>query len=294
MSHRLSPNTPLSTRHPAADCLLLFIALGAANWLLQPGDLGWLGLSPTPWLLLPLLLGLRWGFLWGLLGGLLAAAVAFGGALHRGEMLRGFWLAHTYTLTCLPLAGAIAGEVASLVVRRTRRTQSQLAEAEAKLTTLTVERDLLAETRQALQQRLALVGADDWALDERVASLAGAPAEARPAGLLRLLRDTCGVTEAAIYRPVGPSTLELVSSVGAEAPTSLSTAASPLAALALETGRPVTVRYLFANGTADAEETALAALPAGVHGILLVTRMAFESVTARTFARMETILARLG
>ncbi len=294
MSHRLSPNTPLSARHPAVDCLLLFIVLGAANWLLQRGDLGWLGLTPTPWLLLPLLLGLRWGFLWGVVGGALAAGVAFGGAFHRGESLRAFWLAHTYTLTCLPLAGAIAGEVASLVMGRTRRAQAQLAEAEAKLTALTVERDLLAEARQALQQKLALAGADGWALDERVASLATAPAEARPHGLLRLLRDTCGVTEAAIYRPVGPSTLELVSSVGAEAPTSLSTAASPLAALALETGRPVTVRDLFATGTADSEETALAALPAGINGLVLVTRMAFDAVTARTFARMETILARLG
>src|SRR5436190_13881399 len=57
------------------DAVVLAAILIASNLWIAPKDPGWLGLSPSPYFLLPVLIGGRFGFLPGISAGILAGLI---------------------------------------------------------------------------------------------------------------------------------------------------------------------------------------------------------------------------
>jgi hypothetical protein len=92
------------------DMLLVGCLLGSLNWLVTRGDFGWMGLNPTPWLLLPALLGGRYGVGPGLLAGLCAAiSVAVVQSSAHNTTAHAFTQQHSWYFTALLLMGDSPG-----------------------------------------------------------------------------------------------------------------------------------------------------------------------------------------
>ncbi len=294
------PTALISTRRPLLDLAFVSLLLMGANFLWGRHDLGWFKLNPSPWILLPLLIGARWGFVWGLAGGLVSAGIAVIAQGARHVSVEEIWHGHAFFLLAFPLVGLAAGEISDLLQRRHLRLTEKLAEAEARADRLSAAAEVLDESRHLLQQRLALLGSEACSLDRQLASLFTPDAPPLATGLLRVMRDTCGVVQAAVYRVDG-RTLKRDAVLGdadeTSAPAEMPVDRFPIASLAVEKASIVTIRDLFLkDGTPNVElpaETALAALPCfeeqRIRAIVLIHRMQFASLNWRTFARMQLI-----
>ncbi len=264
--------------------------LALLNFLTARQDPGWLALNPSPWIFLPLLIGARYGFRWGFLSGATASILLLVCLiLTKGEIA-----AHSLFFLGLPTIGLIAGEAHALFATR-------LAERDDAVETLTTQRDHLGadlevaeDARHQLQERLALLNADTAALDLQLRGLFEPGAGPVFPHLLRLLRDTAGVTDAALYQ-INGGQLTRAALLGntADLPETLPLAGTEIAHLAVTRQSLVTCRQVWATVPAQTSPW-LAALPwpttAGApHYLLLIHRMNFHAVHWRTFSRIQMI-----
>ncbi len=285
-----SPVPRFSLGRPWRDAVTIAGALALLNFLTGRNDPGWLALNPSPWVLLPLLTGARYGFRWGFLSGAAASLVLLTALL----LAKGDVAAHSLFFLALPTIGLLAGEAHALFA-------SRLAERDDAVETLTTQRDHLGadlevaeDARHQLQERLALLNADTAALDLQLRGLFEPGAGPVFPHLLRLLRDTAGVTDAALYQIDGGQ-LSRTALLGApEAlPEVLPLAETEIAHLAVTRQSLVTCRQVWATVPAQ-NSPWLAALPWPTASgpsryLLLIHRMSFNAVNWRTFSRIQMI-----
>ncbi len=284
-------------RHPFTDLIVLFALLAGANYLWARGDAGWLKLNPTPWLILPLTLGSRWGFKWGLAGGLIPTVIALVAKWLEGVRPDEILAHHAFFLVSGPVAGVLAGEISGLLNRRHDAAAARLAELETAHHDLADRASLVDESRQLLQQRLALVGAEACSLDQQLRGLFVPGAPPLFAGLLRVLRDAAGLTEAAFFTVGAGGTLARVQTLGApdHFPAQMRLADLEIASVAVQQRTITTCRSLWKAGAPEKAGTApLAAVPwlnaAGQPvAVLVISRMVFTAVNWRTFSRIDLI-----
>lgn len=194
----LSPEAPAqSWRRAAIDCVALFALLAGLNYATASADVGWFALNPTPYLVIPALLGVRYGFRAGVSAGLLTVLLLIVGRhlLASGTSL----LEHRITLVSFPLLGALTGQVAEGLRKRLFELGQDKARLGSEIRHLHAERELLLLSRQDVQQRLELFGAESAPLDEELEELAETSREFAPAQLLATLERITRVRAAALY-----------------------------------------------------------------------------------------------
>lgn len=274
------------------DALLLTAILAGLNYALQRGDVGWLGLNPTPWLLVPLLTGARYGVWAGSMAGLL---VATGLAAVRAHVLEidPWHLASQvrYPLTCLVVGGFLAGELNRVF----RGTSQDLTDENCSLAShverLKAELDLAREMRQDVQRQLALHNASFACLDDDLRRLVLLPLGQALRELLHLLHRAAHVTSAGFYLRDGEMLKReaVIHPVAALADT-LPLSHAQLAAKALDENA---IAALTDPLQVSGRHPFLAAIPWNEppqSGVLLIQDMPIDSFDWQNLARVELLL----
>ncbi|MCB1233548.1 MAG: HAMP domain-containing protein, partial [Verrucomicrobiae bacterium] len=185
-----------------ADAAMLLGLLAGLNWVVSRDDPGWLGLNPTPWILLPLFLGGRYGLAAALIGSVLAAGAILGltWAVEGWAAALAAPSGRPFFFLSLLIAGAIGSTIHHLVSGPLRRVHRHATELAAKNRELAEESALYRENESLLQESLLLWGADYASLTEEAHRLFSADARRLDDALLGVLRRVFGVTGAAVYR----------------------------------------------------------------------------------------------
>jgi hypothetical protein len=156
--------------YPVRFFLLRFVAffslLALVNYLIVPGDAGWFGVNPTPFLLIPVLLGVRYGFSAGLSAGLLTVLLLVAGRYVAGQGIS--LTEHRYTLISFPLFGVLLGQVSEGLQRRGLQLEKEREELRRENRRVHAEHELLVLSQQDLQQRLEFLGTEADSLDEQL------------------------------------------------------------------------------------------------------------------------------
>lgn len=266
---------------------------GMADW-------GWMGINPTPWLLVPLFMGARYGFGWGVSAGFLTAAIIYvGRAVYaighaESQSLTQIFTHNLFFFLVMPGIGFLTGETQGLISRKLATSEETVGSLKENQDRLEAEVDIAQEARWQLQEKLALFGAEHSNLDRQLRGLFEPSAGAIFPNLLRLLRDTCGVTDAGIYSVVGQD-LKRIATIGQEAhlPETIQANEVEIAQLTLERKALTTIKELWQESP-DKHSTYIAALPwlgsgSSVAALLLINRMSFLGTTWRNFSRIQMI-----
>ncbi len=300
-NQKISGKSGLRTTNVAVVDALLMVGLLAGINLATVGwrDWGWMELNPTPWLLVPLFMGARYGFGWGVASGTAVAGMIYAGrAVHvirhdEALALADVFTEHLYFFLILPGIGFLTGETQGLLSRKLRNAESQLAETATKEEHLRADLDIAEEARFQVQERLALLGAEQGNLDRQLRGLFEPAAGPVFPGLLRILRDVGGVTDAAMYAVDGPK-LSRIAAIGSSdrLPESLFVSEVEMARLAIDRRSLTTIKELWQDAP-DQNGDFVAALPlqgtAGVTVLLLIHRMQFLGTTWRNFNRIQMV-----
>ncbi len=283
------------TRHFFLDIILVSVALAGVNAIAAPGDPGFTSINPSPWILIPLIAGARYGFKSGLVTGCgIALLIGAARVLCLDKSLAAVFEPYFFYLA-LPTVGVLSGEIRGLLSRRATTAESQLQQLQARHHQLATGLDIAETARFQLQERVALTGSHLASLDVQLRTLFEPGSPPIFDGLLRLLRDTCGILEAAIYVPAGNVTWQRAALLGE--PTALPELLQPHAVqitrYAIERGDLVTCRHTV-DHTPGTDSPYIAALPwlGGDResiALLLVSRMEFLSIKWSTFAQLQTI-----
>lgn len=281
------------------DALVLLLALGAGNWFLGNDDPGWQRLNPTPWIFLPFFLAGRYGAGPGLAG----AALATGAILALEAMLgnmspQAAFTARPYFFLSLLMAAAAGGLVHQLVAGVPGKLRRRTIRLDGENRRLREENDLLRIQQSQLQQSLLTHGAESLALPSRLHGLLSGDPATFEARLLAFLESQCGVSTAAIYQldSTKSSRLARIASTAPDdfssLPCVLEQKPHPLVDAAITSGETATWQD-------DPQESSwLTAIPwvPGLPGsrenrpfLLLIERMAFESMSWDNLARIEAI-----
>ncbi len=296
-----------TTNRAWLDFFALIVILGLLN-MATAGltDWGWLDekTNPSPWLLVPLFIGVRYGFGPGLCSGVAVLGIVFFGRAFRmissgGEgTLAGIFQNHAFFFLCLPAIGFLAGETHGVLAKKLIQAEQKIRELELQREQMKSKVELAEESRHQVQERLALLGAEQSNLDRQLRALFEPTSGAIFPNLLRLLRDTAGVSDAAIYSVEGKK-LKRLASVGEEArlPMEYNTDELPIAGLAITRKAMTTIKELWQQ-TPDAPTPVVAAFPwlgeGGVAAVLLVHRMSFLSTTWRNLHRIQLVCRWVG
>ncbi|MDP7306816.1 MAG: hypothetical protein QF405_04180 [Roseibacillus sp.] len=199
--------------YPVRFFLLRFVAffalLALVNYVIVPGDTGWFGVNPTPFLLIPVFLGVRYGFSAGLSAGLLTVLLLVAGRYVTGQGIS--LTEHRYTLISFPLLGVLLGQVSEGLQRRGLQLEKESEELRRENHRVHGEHELLVLSRQDLQQRLEVLGAESDSLDEQLDEAVETCGDFVPSDLLAALARITHAGSAALYEvPPGARTAALV------------------------------------------------------------------------------------
>jgi len=276
------------------DFVVLSLLLGALNLLLDRADFGWLLLNPTPWMLPAALIGARYGFTAGLASGILVTTMIVGVKSQvSGDPFTEVFRSGAYFYLTIVVVGAATGEMGSLLGRRKAKLANQDRRLEEENLRLRSQLNMVDETRQQLQQQLALLNAPLCSLDADLRALLGRPESEFDDQLLRLLHRSTGITSAGVYLRSG-ARLDRSAVIHPTPPLqqSLTLAETPLADRALTTGVLAAVPDVSDLST---RQPFLAAYTwtdhAGKTRALLVQDMPMQSFTAQNLARIQTVLS---
>jgi hypothetical protein len=274
------------------DVLLLGAVLALINYLAALSDFGWLRLNPSPWLLLPALIGVRYGVIAGVLAGLvggvgIASVNAGMSSLNTHQYVQ----QHSYFFALLILAGYLAGECQRFLWKdnlNLRTLTDRQADENARLR---AELDIARETRQQLQQHLALNHAEMTGLDEDLRKVIGGSGEGLFERFLAAAQQHTQVVSAAFYRrQAGALQQVAVLHATKRLPARLSLAEAPMARRALEERMLVSVASAV---ECSSTQPYLAALPfedSMGEGVLLIQDMPLRTFNWAYLARVELML----
>ncbi|MBL9115431.1 MAG: hypothetical protein JNJ83_10535 [Verrucomicrobiaceae bacterium] len=275
------------------DIVVIGLVLGLVNMGLSRGDFGWLGLNPTPWLLLPILIGGRYGLTQGLVSGVFTAGLIV--------VTRGLWIEHRspkiiagdhlYEMGSLLLLGFLAGQWRQMQSNRHEELKAENEVLGESLLRVQAEVALVRESRQEAERQLALHNVVLTNLDDDLHQLLTSPAGGFLPGLLDLVHRHGGVTSMAVYQVEGDE-LKRLAGLHLTPPLAekLDLRQTPLAARALDERAISVVRDAM---TASAEQPFLAALPwsdGKASGVLLIQDMPLDSLSWENLARVELIV----
>lgn len=292
-------NRTFNLRHAGPDFAVLAGILAGINALVSSGDPGWLTLNPTPFLIVPLLLAVRYGFLAGATSGLLTAGLivlARAAVFSTGDFAN-LALQNRFALAALPFAGALVGQLAESIKIRSAilAAENELLHDQTKL--LGAEREVLVLSKQDLQQRLGLFGADSASLDEDLQSLVQSCPESAPQTLLSILAKLTNLRGAAVYqadRDTHPSTpYQRLTIIGREEhfPGTLQPGDHHVTHAALAKNSLMTQRGLLEE-IPTREDGYLLAVPMSGQNetyLLVVQDLPFSDISMRTFTIIRTI-----
>lgn len=274
------------------DILVIGGLLAATNWLADRADFGWFDYNPTPWLLLPLLVGLRHGVAAGIIAGVVGAASVVAVHSERSvEVLRGFLQDHPFYFTALVFGGLMAGEIQRALRRDNVRLRDELKFSAEEVRRARAELELGRETRQQLQERLALHNASLACIDDDLRKLIAGPSEDLMERLLGLLHQHGGITSAGLYRLRGDE-LDRVAALNPTGPLEpeMHLDTVPIARRALSERSLISVKNAMETTKA---QPFLAALPfedPDGEGVLLIQDMPLSHFNWEHLARLEMIL----
>jgi hypothetical protein len=283
-------------RSIALDTALLIFILAAGNQLFSPSDPGWLSLNPTPYLLVPVLIGIRYGFAGGLTVGLTGSAITFLLIMMQCSLsVADIFKTHTYYLFSLPLAGAMTGELSRLMRKKCLELSELKNVLETRQKRLEQDLDLSRESQHELQLQLAFHGAELCCLEYELQRLFRPAAGPLLPGVLSLLHNLTGLTDAAFYSRVHDQKLLREAFIGDPCafPETLTERDADIAWASVTSAELTTCRD-FIEADQSQHSNYLAALPLKdldnkVISVLLIYGMPFLSVTWQNFSRIELI-----
>lgn len=283
-------------RFAILDFTALFTLLAVVNYVVARNDVGWFAVNPTPFLIVPALLGVRYGFSAGLSAGLMTALLILVGRHFLSHSIS--LVDHRFTLINYALFGALIGQVAEGLRRRRYDLEREGVGLNSENERLNAERELLVLSRQDLQQRLGLFGAESASLDEELQELAETSREFAPAQLLVTLERITRVRSAALYAaPFGSPRASLVraASIGDSAmfPETLEAEEHQIVEEALTSSRFLIQKSLL-ESTPSRSPGYLAAYPIvgsddSATYVLVVQDVPFNDIKSNTFDVMKSI-----
>lgn len=282
----------------AVDTAVVGGLLVALNLIFDRAHAGWLNFSPSPFLLVPILLGGRYGFTAGVIVGLLTSAVVALLELTAGAPSVREAIGDTpYTHAAFVFAGGVCGELFGWFRRERAQTDAQLEKLQTSVRRLDADVRHLRGIKDELDRVVAARDGEVSALDTELRRLYACSAEDLPAEILQFLKRQVRLADAAIYFPTAPDQPFLRHGlVGSPThlPESLDPSASDVTRLALKRHSLVTLPELLAHGQPTATERILLAAPladatGGVRALLVVTGLPFIAFNAQTANLIELI-----
>ncbi len=293
--------SPTSFRMVAIDVTILVILLGTANYFGGKTDPGWLGVNPSPWLIIPIYLGARHGLTGGITGSI-AAVVSILGLIFqmRGMAPIDALVSSPALFSGLFAAGLISGTAHKLVSGHLSRVQSYAAAASRDNLRLAEEVALLSENEAALKESLLMHGAEYTALTEELSQLFTTCENDFESGLLTLLHQHLGVTASAIYsksekgNTFTRSTSRGAASTPGEEDGILDPGESRMVSAALLSGKIVAASQMLDDPEAGRSEPILAVIPWGerageTDSLCMIYRMTFDRIHWETLSRIEAV-----
>lgn len=276
------------------DFAVFAALLLAINLLGSPGDPGWMKVNPTPWLLLPLFMGARYGFAWGLGSGLLVSITVIVTQFLTTSLTAAEIMRPVFYYLGLPAVGFIAGEIRGALAGKLAEAEKHAEELSARRQSLEAELDVAEQARFELQEHLALQGVELASIDQQLRSLFAPGAGPVFPNLLRVLRDSSGLTDAGIYAVQGAE-MRRIAWIGdsTQLPEALNVHTTEIASLAISRRALTTCREVWEQTPAQ-NSPFIAALPwqgsgGQVAALLLIHRMHFLSANWKTFARIQMV-----
>jgi hypothetical protein len=279
------------------DITLLTAGLLSANFLLSRGDLGWLGLQPTPYILLPVLAGMRYGMGGGLLAGVLPFLIAqFGHPPGGGFSWHGVVVGSLGLLGSGIILGAMCGHL-QIEFQRIRSAQTaRNKDLAQRLQNLDDELSSLRQARDELNRMVALRDRERSSLDTGLRWLSASNPQHLARNTLQLLNRQTRVTDAAIYyldRATGSMHREALLGHEEQLPPRFDPAKIEVARAALNKKGVVAVPELLSAGS-TARQDYLAAVPfvtgqGEPFGMLLITGMPFMAFTPKVIKLIELV-----
>ena len=279
------------------DLALLSGVLIGGNRLLAPGDLGWLGWNPTPYVLLPILLGSRYGVAGGLAGGLTAILIAGLGQYCQGDLsIPRLALAHYYTFGMQVAVGLLCGELYRALNRRQLQLTVLNEDLQARLKALDTDCGCWREAKDELERRLATRDAETCTLDTEIRRLYQTEGDDLYQGILGLLARQGQFSDAALYaagEPNAPWRRKALLGNPEHLPLETHPAQWPIAALALERKEVATLPELWEKGDAQSKVHLLAQPLLDSQdqplALLMVTGVRFMSFNRKTVRLINVI-----
>ena len=289
-----------SLRNAWVDSAVLLALLATANWLVASDDFGWRNLSPSPWLILPILIGSRYGFTAGMLAGALGGAVIWLGLVSEGVHSADFFRVHSFSIAAMVLIGGICGEINGDFRKRELQLATRLGQNQDRLRKLDVDLFFLREAKSELERLLATKDADLATLDTEIRRLFESEGDELFQDILLLLNRQARVTDAAIYTLASPVELLRRAAIGRSEslPDRMGSDDLEIVMLALQARKPVSTAEFWhrAPDSKSGPKEHLIAAPLldsadKPIGVLLVTGMPFLALTKKA-VHLITLICR--
>lgn len=272
------------------DAVLIGGALIAANLIFGADQLGWPGLNPSPYLLLPVLIGGRYGFSAGILSGAATSALVAGLISAAGDHgLADVLGEHPYLLTSLIFLGGVAGELFGWFRREQAQANAQLEKLQGSVRRLDADVRHLRSLKDELDRAVAARDGEISTLDAELRRLYTTTRDDLPAAILGFLKRQVRLVDAAIYEPDPSGGLRRTSLIGRDRhlPPQLDLATAPLVRHAHERRSLVLLPELLHQREIPAGEPVLLAAPlrdadGRVLAILAVTGLPFINFNSQT------------
>ncbi len=282
--------------HPIVDTATLLTLVVLGNVFLKPLDPGLVGLNPSPYLLVPVLIGFRYGFLAGLAGG---GTILFLISLVRmvvtGEAPGILVTGRPYYSLAFPLAGVVCGELNGYFVRALKRRELLGDSNRKRMDMLDQENYLLRQAKDEVERNLAIANAELSSLDLEIRRLYQCHESALFGDLLDLIRRRFRVRCAAIYRVENNTTFIREAFCGPEKvfPVTLEKSRSGLIERVLEIQNLVTLPQFWKRDFLEQPDFLLGApIPDAsgkVKAVLVVHAMPFKYLNARSVHSIRLI-----
>lgn len=270
------------------DTAALTLGMLALNCLVSRRDIGWMGLHPSPYFIVPILVGSRFGFAPGIMSGILVSLIMLAGLMLPGDRrLVDVFADHGFTVGALIFIGGVCGEVQNAFQKRELQLTANNENMRERLKRLDSDLFLLREAKSELERLVATRDSELSTLDAEIRRLFDSVGDELYQTILLLLNRQARVSDAAIYFLEGDK-LQRKEFIGdnTSLPETMGRDDVEMVALALKSRTSVTIpefwenaelkhrNYLMAVPLLDSRDLPL--------GVLLVTGMPFITLNKKT------------
>ncbi len=272
------------------------VILAVVNLLFARSDPGWVGLNPSPWVILPFYLGFRFGFIFGAGSGLalIGIRLLIAGIIGKeGEVLTG---AENFLMWSVVLSGVIGGLVRGFIRREEEQKDRLLHDSLTSNKVLKSQVALLKHNEQDLASTIVAQGLETTGLTLGLQDIISQYTDAdRDEAMLNLLKDRCGVRSAAIYYSARDGRAVRTAHLVEDETLPESMEKTPMIDQAERSVKIVTQRWFWepfepnASGGLDDQFLAVIAHPKDRdYRVLVISRMDFEQIHWENFWKIES------